>query len=571
MSVREVSGILRKCSSRALSGTLSSKNPRRVADVSERLDVTRQGPSSTLAASPRTAALTLLAHADPKRVGARAHLARLVELSRTTPVFSHAGADSGSPLDDPFLSRKPVLFLTSSEGVEIERAGSPISLSVDGELTDRVLIDNARLTKGVVLCLGRRVTFLLHWVEQAAPPGSDEGLLGVSDALAQVRTQVRLLAASNVPVLLLGESGVGKEMVARAIHERGARASKPFEAINMAAVPATLAASELFGHERGAFTGADRASTGAFQRADQGSLFLDELGDTPLEVQPLLLRALETNQVLPVGGKLAKCVDIRLLAATDVDLDQAIERGKFRSSLLHRLSGYRLALAPLRERRDDIGPLLHHFAGEEFAAMGVANRLDDIQWEQPWLGAPAVARLALHPLRGNARELKNLARQLVIACRDETHVSERAVEQLLSISGAPGAIFSDESEPPHTSEPQEPQVEMPRPPGQPRASSNAPAKPKYRDPSGVTEEELLNALKSHAFRLGPTAAHMQISRTSLYALVEQSSRIRKASELSSGEIDAAVARCDGRLDEAASSLEVSTHALKLRLKALRSG
>src|SRR6185436_13729067 len=185
---------------------------------------------------------------------------------------------------------------------------------------------------------------------------------------------------------LRGETGTGKELLARAIHQASSRRAAPYFALNMAAIPASLAAAELFGAAKGAFTGADRRRVGYFGRAQGGTLFLDEIGELPADLQPLLLRVLENGEIQPVGGEETLRVDVRILAATDANLESAIEEGRFRAPLFHRLSGYELRLPSLRERRDDIGRLFIHFLRQELAALGEADRLADPGPEgRPWL------------------------------------------------------------------------------------------------------------------------------------------------------------------------------------------
>jgi two-component system nitrogen regulation response regulator GlnG len=190
-------------------------------------------------------------------------------------------------------------------------------------------------------------------------------------------------------VLLRGETGTGKELAARALHDAGPRRRRGFLAVNMGAVPPTLAAAELFGAARGAFTGADQKRIGYFTRADGGTLFLDEIGETPAEVQILLLRALDNREIQPVGGGDPQPVDVRLIAATDADLEGAMAAVRFRSTLLHRLSGYEIFLPQLRDRREDFGRLFLHFLSQELEATGQTGRLAT---SRPVLACPEPSR-----------------------------------------------------------------------------------------------------------------------------------------------------------------------------------
>ncbi|QXQ08081.1 sigma-54 dependent transcriptional regulator [Sphingosinicellaceae bacterium] len=221
-------------------------------------------------------------------------------------------------------------------------------------------------------------------------------LIGVSDAIAAVRDMIDRVAGSSATVLVTGPSGSGKEVVAQLLHQRGARAARPFVAVNCGALPAELIESEIFGHEAGAFTGAVKARRGRFELADTGTLFLDEVGDMPLAMQVKLLRVLETRVVERVGGMIGTPVDVRVVAATNVDLGAAVAAGNFREDLFYRLAVVEIAMPALAERRDDIVPLIEHFV-----ARGVPARRVEFS-------VPALDALRELPWRGNIRELRNL-------------------------------------------------------------------------------------------------------------------------------------------------------------------
>ena len=222
-------------------------------------------------------------------------------------------------------------------------------------------------------------------------------LIGDSAAMQDVRALIDRVAGSAATVLVTGPSGSGKDVVARLLHQRGNRAAKPFVAINCGAVPAELIESEIFGHEAGAFTGAVKARRGRFELADGGTLFLDEIGDMPLAMQVKLLRVLETRVVERVGGMLATPVDVRIVAATNLDLGAAIASGRFREDLFYRLAVVEIALPPLAARPGDIAALAEHFAR---AAAPPERRIR--------FGDDALALLETLPWRGNLRELRNL-------------------------------------------------------------------------------------------------------------------------------------------------------------------
>ncbi len=252
-------------------------------------------------------------------------------------------------------------------------------------------------------------------------------LLGESPPMQALRGQIARTGAADAPVLVLGESGSGKELVARALHAASPRAQAPWVAVNCAGFSPALLESELFGHERGAFTGADRARPGLFETADRGTLFLDEIGDMPPPLQALLLRAVQFGELRRVGADRPRTVDVRVIAATHRDLGQAVRTGAFREDLFYRLQALTLEVPPLRSRREDIPVLARHFLGRG------RRRLD--------LGAGALKVLLAHDWPGNVRELKNLMERLALFCEGET-VQERDVVAALHLR--PAAVLEPE-------------------------------------------------------------------------------------------------------------------------------
>jgi formate hydrogenlyase transcriptional activator len=230
-------------------------------------------------------------------------------------------------------------------------------------------------------------------------------IVGNSAALQRVLGLVHLVGPTGATVLIQGETGTGKELIAEAIHECSDRSSGPFVKVNCAAIPSGLLESELFGHERGAYTGAIARSIGRFERANKGTLFLDEIGDIPLELQPKLLRVIQEKQFERLGGAATIRADVRLICATHQDLSELIEEGQFRSDLFYRLSVFPLTLPPLRERPEDISLLVHHFA------MSYADRM---QKPITAIADEFMAALARHSWPGNVRELQNFIERSVI-------------------------------------------------------------------------------------------------------------------------------------------------------------
>lgn len=255
--------------------------------------------------------------------------------------------------------------------------------------------------------------------ETSSPPRIPE-LLGRAAAMQQVFRAIGRLSRSSVTVLITGESGTGKELVARALHEHSPRAAKPFIALNTSAIPSELLESELFGHEKGAFTGADSLRRGRFEQADGGTLFLDEIGDMSTPLQTRLLRVLAEGEFYRVGGQTPIRVDVRVIAATHQNLQDRVQRGLFREDLYHRLNVIRIELPPLRSRAEDIPDLLDHYLAVAAVELGV---------EVKALAADAKEKLSAYTWPGNVRELVNLCRRLsVLAPGSEVRVEDLPTE-----------------------------------------------------------------------------------------------------------------------------------------------
>ena len=260
----------------------------------------------------------------------------------------------------------------------------------------------------------------------AEPKDAEERLplIGRSVAMQEIYRTIARLTTADLTVMVNGESGTGKELVARALHDYGRRRAAPFVAINMAAIPRELIESELFGHERGAFTGATNRNQGRFEQAAGGTLFLDEIGDMPHEAQTRLLRVLQEGEFTTVGGRQPIKANVRIVAATHRDLRMAIRNGQFREDLFYRLNVVPIRLPPLRERAEDIPLLARHFL-EKAREMGLPAKL---------LDQSAIDRLRSHRWPGNVRELENLMRRLAALYPQET-ISDEVIDAELAESG----------------------------------------------------------------------------------------------------------------------------------------
>jgi two-component system nitrogen regulation response regulator GlnG len=477
---------------------------------------------------------------DP-RGALRAGFTTLFDVDLALVGLVAALGEAWTPLSSGAGGAAPPVARATPEGVLVDARGTRVL--AHGAAIRQRLIPAAELATGVLLEVGRDTVVMVHLVPAPRRELPSFGLVGESTAMWRLREQIARAASLSVPVLLRGESGTGKELAARAIGAHGTRAGRPFVAVNLAGVPASIAASELFGHAPGAFTSAAGAHAGYFAQADGGTLFLDEIGATSLEVQAMLLRTLETQEIQPLGSTRARRVSVRVIAATDEDLEVAMRQGRFRAALYHRLAGYEIGLPPLRARREDVGRLLLHFLGRELEQLGAAWLLDHDR-RGAWLSAQEVARLARADWPGNVRQLANTARQLAMAAVHGELLPEPAPP-------APAPSLNPAAATPTSAAPAPAPLPAPR-----------------RRLSDVSEEEVLAVLRASRWHMVEAARRLGISRTSLYALVDGSPRIRKAKDISEAELRRSFEDCGGCLQSMAEGLEVSARGLQFRLRDL---
>ncbi|UJR83195.1 sigma 54-dependent Fis family transcriptional regulator [Sandaracinus amylolyticus] len=303
-------------------------------------------------------------------------------------------------LSDRTVSRYHVELRLTRDGIDVEDLGS-----LNGTWIGDARVQRATVRAGTRIRTGDTVLQLDDATLPLDAMAADEsdvvpeirGLVAVSPAMKALLRLLHQLAPTEVSVLVSGETGCGKEVVARALHDLGKRAAGPFEVVDCGSMPATLIASELFGHERGAFTGADKTRAGAFERAQGGTIFLDEVGELPLELQPVLLGALERRRFRRLGGQKEIAVDVRVVSATHRDLRAAVNDGSFRADLYYRLAVARATIPPLRERPEDVEPLVRHFVDEMTDAPGAFP-----------FGFATLEALRAHRWTGNVRELRNV-------------------------------------------------------------------------------------------------------------------------------------------------------------------
>jgi two-component system nitrogen regulation response regulator GlnG len=485
----------------------------------------------------RIPAITILWHPDTGRIGETAILVDpRTEVSRLKPIFHPRGTTraTGTPLSEPYLSAKtPTLAIVSNGGVLEITAISDSKVKIDGlDLKTKVVLSKGDLERGAVVVLGRRIVLCLHLVRShRSPSKTGHGLVGSSDVMDEIRGEIGRVADLDVPVLLRGETGTGKGMVAAALVAGSTRADRPFLSLNMGATLASTAAAHLFGHERGAFTGAATSAQGLFAAADQGTLFLDEVGLAPPDIQKMLLLAVEKGEVLPLGATRVRKIDVRLIAATDADLEAAIAAGTFSSALFQRLARYQITVPPVRHRREDFGRLLVHFIRRDFEKYGEPDRLAVPGDAMPWLSAVHVAALAVYRWPGNVRELENVAGQIVLFSRgQETASLPPSVRSLLASPV-------------------------------PEKSNHYPRGPAGNGPS---DEQVAEAISRHG-SVNQAAAALRMSRTKFYELRVRNPLLRSINAITDSEILECSEKFGGDIARMAEALRISRKALKDRL------
>ena len=497
-------------------------------------------PGDSLAGGslPRAPALTIACHPNAERVGMLAPLVALIEsgtavLNRDEPIFFTPGSSVGRGVDHRGISRDPVLAIQSAGkgALELRRLSPTAHIELNGKpFTGARAITSDDLTTGLVLTVAHQFVFVLHAVHFPVTRSPSLGILGAGDAIEDVRRTITRVADLRAPILIRGESGTGKELVASALHENSRRRAKPFIAVNVASLRHERAAADLFGYERGAFTGATQSHDGYFRAANGGTLFLDEIGDLPLDVQPTLLRVLQDYKVQPLGTSTARQVDVRLVMATDVNLEDAVAAGRLDNAFYNRLtSGLAISLPPLRARREDIGLLLVAFLRKYLAESGLTSRLDEPPPDTAhWLDARAVAAISMFPWPGNAHSLNGLARNLAVHSTDRKFKSFEFVADYL-----------------------EDQVAL-----LPQGSS-----------SDVTDEPILAALDQAGWNMSRAAKVLGINRSSLSRRLAKDRPVQLLAKTSLGELQRRLRAVGGDLRALSAETSASPNPFSLAASA----
>ncbi|WP_417449473.1 sigma 54-interacting transcriptional regulator [Kordiimonas sp.] len=477
-------------------------------------------------------AVGIVWHPDRSRIGAVApllsHAGDGWTISRAAPLFAFPPYRDGSPLQDRHVSRAATRIKSAgSRCYEILPPESKMRVTVNGKpLLSPATVSLDELGGTIILTLSDEV-ILAIFEKPVDPDGSlqHHGMIGISGDIQYVRRGIEQAAPSGVPVLIRGETGTGKELVAAALHALSPRSSGQMLSVNMATLAPELAAAELFGVEKGAFTGATQRRAGLFEQASNGTLFLDEIGNAPEAVQPMLLRTLETGEVRRVGSAQVSRTNARIIAATD----QPLESEAFSQPLLRRMERFVIEVPPLRRRRVDMGVLILHFL-RQFRRQYAHVAMEDISSAQ-------VIKLILHDWPGNVRELKNIVEQMVLAEHPDDVVARYLARQSAGTQEGPVKA--------------------------------APApRQQYRDASDVSEQELLTALDGTGWQIKEAAQQLGVSRGTLYNLMQQCPSIRRAEDLDAASIGTVMAQHPGSLDLWVKELRVGRDALKRRIKAL---
>lgn len=510
-------------------------------------------------------------------------------VGRHAPLFGASGQER--PLDDPTVSREQlrVRWLPGRQVFEVrpnpEAKRSCRVVPTDPSEPPAASLDSFELAPGSCLALGERVLLGLECV-RPRPRGAERlGLVGESEALWTLRDEIRDVAIFGRPTLVTGPTGAGKELVARAIHASSPRSNGPFIAINCAALPEHLVESLLFGHTRGAFTGAERAAPGLLAAADGGTLFLDELGELLTSIQPKLLRVLQDGLASPVGAHEARRVDFRLVAATNRDLRAEIAAGRLREDLYHRIATHVVTVPPVSGRRLDVPELFVHFLERVTREHpGTAWLLADATPARPTIPLSFFADLLRQPWSGNVREVQNVAEQVArlnlrpgpfrppcfapgvpplapppdgagAPRTPEAQASPPGVVEIGAVLGLAlktvGKLLDDE------------QLLAAR-----RALDEPARATRQARLLAIAAEAVQARLAEHDFNQSRVAAALGTSRTTVVKLMRDLG-LRRATDLSLAEIEQACTAARGDLDDAAHALRVSAHALKKQMTLLR--
>jgi two-component system nitrogen regulation response regulator GlnG len=485
-------------------------------------------------ASAPVLAITILWHPQRERIGEQMlgpAAGGAIAVNRFAPLFAPlstrpGAAHDGTPLGERSITREPVhIRFVAEGGIQIDHVRGKMGLELNGRPSNGTdQFTAGELDRGIVIGLGSQVFVCLHLMRSLPRVANVPGLIGVGDGAIKMREAIAQVAGTSMPVLLLGETGSGKEVAAQAIHALSERRCGRFVAINMATLSESLAAAELFGAVKGAYTGAANNRLGWFAEAGDGTLFLDEIGDTPASVQAMLLRVLESGEYRPLGASADARSNARIIAATDQDLGA----GGFNQALRRRLEAFVIRVPALRERREDIGVLVRYFLEAEAAgdAWGLPFELLSQVFNGDW---PGNVRQLAHAMRRVALDL-----QAGIVPVLEQSVVMPVVEPATVPAGA-AASASD---------------------------SDSASRPVRRKVSELSDDDLVEAMEKSQWQILAASKALGISRPTVYKLLEAHPRIRFPADIAEEEIRTTWKACEGDLQRCASRLMTPAEALR---------
>lgn len=509
--------------------------------MDDSLEVTLESVSPLFSANADDygVSLSVVFHPDVSRIGERAFFDeshQSFSISRQLPVFNKAvEGNAGSSLDDPYISRSPLRIDLKNDMVCFSSSAKNTKTLINQhELCGKTLcVNRSELEGGIVVFLAGRIVLLLKKDSCRQLQGQDQGLLiGSSTVMCDLRGKLSQIAKAGTDLLIRGASGTGKELVAKTLHMMSDRKDQAFVAVNMSAIPSELGAVELFGCEKGAYTGADYGRAGYFSSADGGTLFLDEIGDTPSELQPQLLRAIQEREVQVVGGGIKK-VTLCVVSATDRNL-QSSELG-FSGPLHYRLGSTELFLPTLDERREDLGELAMHLLERHRNDLNPEIKMpgesDEPGQQASW--AYLFYRMIMRTWHGNVRELENRIRQLML--------SNLYDSAFLSVAG--DAVNEEAKE-----------------------GAENEVRRMLKHPEKLTAEEVSAAMRESGWEIAAAARKLGVTRQFLYRRIHNTDGLRLVGDIPLEELVKTLEEHDGVLDLCAAALCVSRVALERRLR-----
>lgn len=501
--------------------------------------------------------LTIAWHPDLSRVGEQFMMTGdTLELTRYLPLFAkprQPGQRPESPdlaLGYEGISRQALHIRRElDDSVNITPPASKMVVEVGGsQIHGQHVLSREQIEAGVVLGLARAVLVCLHFMHCLPKHNPVPGMLGVGEIAIKTRDLIRQVAATDETVLLLGETGTGKEVAAHAIHTLSLRRERTLVCVNMAALNEGLAAADLFGAAKGAYTGAQGTRGGFFQEAQDATLFLDEIGNAPTSVQPMLLRVLETGDYRPLGASRDAHSNARIIAATDQDL----YADGFNQALLRRLESFIIPIAPLRARREDIGLLMVH--------MLHTSKLPDCA--HLVLPIQLVKEMLLYDWPGNVRQLRHVVKRSLLALRagDVPQLANLLDLPARSTSGVASVLPASAAACPAVSTGEAVGMAATPNPGNTRQAGLR------KKPGQLSEQDILQAMQEHDWEIQGAAQSLGISRPSLYRLLESHSQIRRPGEIPQEEIKTALAAAHSDMEACAAMLKTPVEALRRYLR-----